>query len=308
MKGFLLNIVKLTTLTLTVLLLSLFFIPDKVSETSILAALKDKHALLKKTAPGKIILAGGSNVSFGVDSKILEEKLGRPVVNTGLHGGLGLEFMLNDLRPYIKMGDQVVLMPEYEYFYTDNFYGEMELVSVLFDVDPESQKVISNNQWMHLLKYLPTYSAKKIKNYISSLFNKNSVKVDIYHRNSFNSHGDAYFHWNQPDQNYLPASLLKGNEKVNPETIQFVKEFKLYVESKGAALLILPPAMDQTSFNNQKIIIKKIAEELKNNELPFLRNPADYMYPDSLFFNSYYHLNKKGVDLRTQQLLRDLGK
>lgn len=301
------NILKLTALTCAILLLSLFFVPDKVSETSILAALKDKHALLLKAAHGKVILAGGSNVSFGIDSKTLEENLGRPVVNTGLHGGLGLEFMLNDLRPYIKQGDLVVLMPEYEYFYTDNFYGEMELVSVLFDIEPESKKIISRDQWMHLLKYLPTYSAKKIKNYASSLLHKNPLTVDIYNRNSFNAYGDGYLHWDLPNQNYLPAPALRGDEKVNPKFIQFVREFKLYVQTKGAALIILPPVMDKTSFNNQKIIIKKIDEELRKNELTFVRNPADYMYPDSLFFNSYYHLNKRGVDLRTQQLLKDIG-
>jgi hypothetical protein len=288
------------------LALSLFFVPDKVSETSILTALKDKNELLKKTLSPKIILLGGSNVSFGMDSKKLEERYRMPVVNTGLHGGLGMEFMLNHARPYVQKGDVLILMPEYEYFYTNNFYGEMELVSVIFDVEPESKKIISNDQWSHLLKYLPTYSAKKIKNYASSLFQKSATVVDIYHRNSFNKYGDACLHWDLPNQNYLPAPPLKGNEKVNSESIQFLKEFKLYVKNRGAALLIFPPVIDKTSFDNQKIIIEKIAEELKNNDLTFFTKPSAYRYEDSLFFNSYYHLNKKGVDKRTEQLIRDL--
>ena len=48
MKTFLLNILVLTCVTILILGLSLFFIPDKASQYSILGALPDKHALLKK--------------------------------------------------------------------------------------------------------------------------------------------------------------------------------------------------------------------------------------------------------------------
>ena len=43
-----------------------------------------------------IVLLGGSNVAFGFDSRVLKEKTGMPVINAGLHAGLGLRFMMAD--------------------------------------------------------------------------------------------------------------------------------------------------------------------------------------------------------------------
>lgn len=306
MKPFLSKIVKFTFLVLIILGLSILFIPDKNVQSSILGAYPDKHELLKQTKNNKIILLGGSNVSFGIDSRQIEIVLKKPVVNMGIHAGVGLQFMINDIKSYIQKGDTVILIPEYEHFYTDNFYGEMELISVVFDIEPQLKKQIHTNQWLHLLKYLPTYSAKKIKNVPSLLQNKEQP-LSIYHKNSFNAYGDAYLHWNMPKQSYLPALKNKGTEEINPEVILLLKDFKNYVSQKKATLLIFPPVIDKTSFNNQKIIITKIAKDLKNNDIAFVCEPQNYQYNTELFFNSYYHLNKTGVDKRTQQLIHDLS-
>lgn len=308
MKSFLLHILKLTFLTIAVLMFSLFFIKDKVAQVSILAALPDKHQLLNSINDTKIIVLGGSNVSFGLDSKVIENQLSMPIVNMGIHAGIGLEYMVNDIKPFVKKGDLVVLIPEYEHFYTDDFYGGMELVQMVFEIEPKSKNLLNSKQCMHLLKYLPTYSAKKIKNFIPTLFNKKVEQIDIYHRKSFNAYGDAYLHWTMSNQTYLHAPKSNNIENVNNEVIVFLKEFKLYIEKQGARLLIFPPVMDKTSFNNNINIITKIAKELKNNDIAFECEPRSFCYSDSLFFNSYYHLNKLGVDKRTLQLLKDLDR
>ena len=56
------------------------------------AALVDKVERLKSITEPKIILVGDSNVAFGINSKKIEEELGMPVVNLGLHGALGNAF------------------------------------------------------------------------------------------------------------------------------------------------------------------------------------------------------------------------
>lgn len=308
MNLFLRNILKLVFLTIAVLLFSLFFIKDRVAQSSILAALPDKHQLLDAIKDSKMMVLGGSNVSFGLDSKVIENQLNMPIVNMGVHAGIGLEYMVNDIKPYLKKGDVIVLIPEYEHFYTDDFYGEMELVQMVFEIEPASKKLLNTEQWMHLVKYLPTYSAKKIKNFVPSLFNKKTETIDIYHRKSFNAYGDAFFHWTLPNQTYLHAPKSNHIENVNKDVIVFLKEFKFYTEKQGARLLIFPPVMDETSFNNKINIITKIAKELKNNDIAFECEPRSFCYNDSLFFNSYYHLNKLGVDKRTLQLLKDLDR
>lgn len=308
MRSFLFNILILIFITIIVLIFSLFFIPNKASQYNILGAIIDKHQILKNITSKKIILLGGSNVSFGINSELLKQKYKMPVINMSVHAGIGLEYMINDIKSYIKKEDQIILMPEYENFYTDNFYGEMELISVIFDVEPDSKHIIHKKQWVHLLKYLPTYSAKKIKNYIPSLLDRKSGIVDIYHRESFNTYGDANIHWNLPNQIYLEAVKNNGEEQVNLEVISFLKDFKAFVNAKGAELIILPPVIDQQSYENQKLIVTKIAQKLNDNGISFATDPVNYRYDNSLFFNSYYHLNKTGVDKRTIQLINDIDR
>lgn len=289
---------------------SLFFIRDKASSENILAALPFKHKHLDSMANGKILFVGGSNLSFGLDSKRIEDSLKRPVYNMGLHAGMGLEFIANDVLPYVKKNDLIVLAPEYENFHTDNFYGEMELVSVLFDVLPESRKSIAFKQWSRLLKYMPVYSAKKIKNFVPSLLQKtdSNAEVNIYDRRSFNSHGDAYIHWNLPNQDFLSLTRpVKANSLI-PEVIPFLKNYNDILKSKGASLILLPPVIEKQSYNNQSEIINIINLSLKKEELGYSVPTENYCYDRGYFFNSYYHLNKTGVDKRTLQIITDLKK
>ncbi|HKC68357.1 MAG TPA: hypothetical protein VKG26_09010 [Bacteroidia bacterium] len=308
MKSFLYRITLFFALVILVLTLSLYYIPDVVARTSMLAALIDKHEALKKIKTEKIIFVGGSNVSFGMDSKRIVEAYKKPVINMGVHAGIGLEYIMNDVKTYINKGDVVVLIPEYENFYTENFYGEMELISVLFDIDPSGRGYVDRTQWEHLLKYIPTYSAKKIKNYIPTLFHKSNLaqEIDIYDRRSFNEFGDAYIHWALPNQNYMPSKRNSGAEKINPYVITFIKNFKEYVDGRGAKLVILPPVIEAQSYTNQEKMIDAIDNTLIENNIEFMVKPNVYKFPADCFFNSYYHPNKKGVDKRTQIVIDNL--
>ena len=306
MKSFLIKIITFSILVIIILIFTVLFVPDNTVKSSLLGAYPFKHELLKKIKTKKIILLGGSNLSFGIDSRQIEKALKKPVINMGIHAGVGLEFMINDIIPYVKEGDTLIVVPEYEHFYTDNFYGEMELISVLFDIEPDSKKLINREQWKHLFKYLPSYAAKKLKNYVSSFLKNKEEPISIYHKKSFNSYGDAYLHWSLPNQSYLPSVINTGDETVNKDVINQLIELKHDLENKHATLLIFPPVIDETSFNHQEIIIRKINDALSSNNLSFVSNPINYRYSNHLFFNSYYHLNKTGVDKRTHQLINDL--
>jgi len=85
-------------------------------ELSYYVAMEEKIKRLEQLPSPKIILVGGSNVTFGVDSKRIESEFDLPVVNMSLHAGLGLEFMLNQLKNRTAKGDVVLIAPEYEHF------------------------------------------------------------------------------------------------------------------------------------------------------------------------------------------------
>lgn len=311
MKIFLAKTLGIAALTITLLVLSLIYIPDHVAKNNLLGALTDKHELLRQPSP-KIIFNGGSNVSLGLDSKRVADQFHLPVVNTGIHAGIGLRYIVNDIKPFIQAGDIVVLMPEYAHFFTNSFYGHMELVSILFDIYPEGKSQVNGSQWFHLSEFMPTYAAKKIKNLFVSRPHLND-SVDVYGRRSFNAYGDAYRHWTLPGCTLpkctLPiAKKCDGTETVNPEVISFLVDFRHFVESKNARLIILPPVFSSPSFQNQQFIINKIDAELTKNGIPFSASPERYKLEEDFFFDTEDHMNKTGVDLRTSLVLEDLNR
>jgi hypothetical protein len=98
------------------LLVGVMCLPPRPARTSYLASAIDKVKMLK-TVPGpRLILIGGSNLAFGIDSAYLQNRLQMPVINMGVHIAFGLRYMLNQARPYLRSGDIVVIVPEYEHF------------------------------------------------------------------------------------------------------------------------------------------------------------------------------------------------
>jgi hypothetical protein len=49
--------------------------------------------------------------------------------------------------------------------------------------------------------------------------------------------------------------------------------------------------------------------DLSNNlKIEILNKPSDFVLPDSLFFDTVYHLNKKGREIRTKKLIEIIKK
>ena len=81
-------------------------------DQTFLGELEEKHKRLTSLKEEKIVLIGGSNLAFGLDSEKLQEYVGMPVVNYGLYATIGTKAMLDMSRSHIKEGDVVVICPE----------------------------------------------------------------------------------------------------------------------------------------------------------------------------------------------------
>lgn len=287
----------------------LFWLEHPVANESLLGALPGKHALLKNAQSPKIVFVGGSNLSFGLDSMRISEEFQMPVVNMGIHAGIGLRYMMDDVLPYVKKNDVIVLVPEYSLFYAPGYYGGIELVSILFDIFPQGRLFISIQQWQKLAPYVLIYAGTKIKNIPSLIINKFKPKpkiIGIYDRRSFNSFGDAYIHWDKPSEIVSCAPKASGKETVNAFVFSEIKEFKNNLQKIDAKLIILPPVYQECSFNNQQYIIKQVETKLNENALAYLSPPLRYSFADNFIYDTYYHLNKQGIDLRTTRVIEDL--
>ena len=76
--------------------------------------IQNKLKRLKKIKGNKILFIGGSNVAYGIDCKLVEEKLKLNAMNFGCVVGLGPEILFENVSEFLKPGDTAVLCWEYE--------------------------------------------------------------------------------------------------------------------------------------------------------------------------------------------------
>lgn len=257
---------------------------------------------LRNAASPRLILVGGSNLSLGINSQMLKDSLALNPINTGISVGIGLCYMLDNTLKHVRKNDVVVVSPEYDHFFDRVSLGDEHLVRTVFDVAPESLPSLKLPQALKIAPLIPHYSFSKLKvrEYISE-----RDPSEIYDRNAFNIYGDNCKHWNLPTQNVdelNPLNVISFDYFV----IDQLGEFETKLNQRGAKLFITFPGLQQASFFKQRAGIKKVQKELKRAGFSLLGTPERYIMPDSLLFDTPYHLIKKGVDLRTSLLVEDL--
>lgn len=279
----------------------LLFPPTPRASKSLLAAGVMKDSLMSNVNPPRLLLIGGSNLSFGLNSQIIKDSLGLNPVNTGIHAAIGLIYMMDNALQYVREGDIVVLIPEYEEFYDGFAYGSEELLRTILDGNRSNIRLLHFRQFLNIIPYLPNYTMSKFR--LKEYTNVSETKH--YSVNSFNDFGDVSSHWNEKSETFKPANPLNG--KLNLTVIKEMKMFQSEIESKNAQLYVSFPVFQEQSYMNSRIQIETIEALLHEKEFPIIGSPERYLFPDSLLFNTPAHLIKSGVDQRTTFLIEDLS-
>ena len=269
------------------------------SSKSLLFANKQKDQLLVNVASPRMIFVGGSNLSFGLNSKTIKNELNVNPINTGVHASIGVKYMLDNTVQYVKEGDVVILALEYGHFYRDYNHVSEELFRTIVDVDLKKIKLLNLQQIVKFIPYVFKYSFSKFR--LSEYFN--IKESDVYSVNSFNEYGDTYKHWDLEARNFPPAKELSG--KYNQSVIDHILEFQKDISKRKAVLYVTYPGFQDLSYSNSVKQIEKITIEYKKHNLEILGSPERYRIPNNMMFNTPYHLNKTGVDFRTSLFIQD---
>lgn len=286
-----------------VLFFVVLFLPaNRVISNTCLFALPQKHLLLKNTPGPRIILIGGSNLSYGIDSRMIRDSLHLNPINCGIHACIGLNFMLEDYYHYVRENDIVVIAPEYNHFYGDFADGDINLLSILVDISPQYSDC-SRIQLLKLLKSAPEYGCAKLKlwNYFAKT---DTIIIDPNDKRGFNEFGDNNIHWTMTKEKNIKSMSIDG--ALNKELFKRLKDFETKLKKKHVTMYITFPSFQQTSFNMQRGKIDTIESMLKANDFSILGTADRYKMDDSLMFDTAYHLTKNAADHRTALLIEDL--
>jgi len=262
-------------------------------------ALKDKTVTLENTGSPRIVFVGGSNLVFGVDSKRVQDSTGLPVVNMAMLGGYGLTFMLNGVKQGIRKGDILIL--SFEYYLGE---GEMDLLAHTVDMVPGAYAYLNSYE----KRAYPFADAKlKLKHFIDALqttaqFNTGYVE-EIYRRDAFNSYGDVISHLEKPTPKVLGRRFkIEANDYTH--YIQIMNDFAAYAKSKGASLYYLYPDYPRSEYKKYLPAITSYDQQMRKLlAIPILNKVDTFIYDDEYFFDTVYHLNKKGREMRTNTLI-----
>lgn len=317
MKEFLIKLVVFSVIILSSL--GLFGIAPESSQkkSDYMSAVIDKHHRLASLGSRRILLVGGSNVAFGVNSKRIQDTLKIPVVNLALHAGLGLDFTLNEAAQVSRKGDIIILSPEY-------YSGEADpaLRAKITEAFPEVSSYYSSS----LLSPLKLYFMHQVDHMreraihtpvLSSFFNirveelpaKPEEGGEVYARHSFNEYGDAIGHLNKatPEHKGFDDKLVFAYRYY--EGIDKINSFYESCKAKGVKVVMLYPALAQSTYLVNKEVINRYQSDFsKNAKFPILNTPTSLVFPDDFFFDTFYHLTKQGREIRTSKIIDALVK
>lgn len=298
---------QLLTFSLIVLLIFAFaflYTPPVKVESALYGNI-DKIERLSSLASPKLVVIGGSNVSFGINSKMLEEELGIPTVNMGIHAGVGLKYMIQQVLTYIDSNDIVLISPEHAQFGA-MYYGNDKLLSLAQDVMPDSSLRLDADDYYYLADEIPSYVGNKCFKLLSFwLPITRELKSDVYTRNQFNEYGDAVAHFGYPSKGVRLKSL---SYSLDESVITQLNRHKSIIEKKGAAFIMCHPVLQHSCCHNSKSFMEKFNAFVEHDDADFsmVTKQEDYVFEDNLFFDTIYHLTEEGRDIRTKRLCLDI--
>ncbi len=277
---------------------------------SYFCAYYDKLNLIKsscKYQEPRIIFIGGSNVAFGINSKMICDSLAINVINFGLHAGIGARIPINDVLPYVKKGDIVVLQLEYSN-YCDGGYGNASSVlGLLFSTNNSNHSTLDLRQLIDYLS-VPKVTVgniiRLIKYPVTKSFNTIQSRSHFqYLRSGFNEFGDEICH----NQYVLKSVRMKPAPKydtIDKSFISFLVERRNQLELRGGKVILLPPAMVNSYYDS--LFPMQVRDALLNNNLGYVVDPQYLLYHDSCMFDTGYHLNKYGTVQNSQRIVNVL--
>lgn len=243
----------------------------------------------------KIVIIAGSNGGFSINSQILQDSLNLPVVNTSTHVGIGVRMQFEIYKDLLEKGDIVILCPEY-YSGKKSLYGESTLFRVLSSHMPEAYKKMSLSQWLNTFKYIGIYFKEARKH-------KGSLPFEgAYSAKYINRFGDISF----PREHHEIKIRFPFEGEMDSETTAYYQYIHEYLKRKGIRLIYLPPTLIESNYISQKSQIDSLAVFMQNNNIPFRADPKRYVFNDSLFFDTPYHMTSHGAIIRTMNLVEDI--
>jgi hypothetical protein len=277
-------------------------------------ALLDKHRLLKTAPQPRIIFAGDSNLAFGLDSGMIKKATGYNIINMGLHGGLGLIYSMDELKPYLKPGDIIIFIPDSAH-YAGSGIGDNTLVEVTI-LMPWLICYYSRENIMPFISNIPLTFQRRLRGLLSP-----SKELPSHRRSGFNEYGDNEGHIGMAPPEfkgkdfiakYIPQAANLNitrflPDRVNDQMVSQMNKFSAYCAARRVKVYISFSPLMENDRPKQETTLKSLEKNMRDRiSMKFIGNSTGYIYPKSYFFDNEFHLNGTGRAIRTKHLIETM--
>lgn len=283
------------------LFLFAFFVVSPQYTGNYQASMVDKVERLTNTEGPKIVLLGNSNLAFGMDSAMLEAAFQMPVVNMGLHGGVGNAFNESVAKLNVEEGDIYIIV--HDNFADNDTVKNPELAWITIENHYKLWKLLRLKDVPGMMEAFPTYLHKCIDFWSSET--GNTEQTNAYRRSAFNEYGDNVYPRpaSEPD---IDFSAVKINW-ISDRAAKRINSLNAYLTERGATLLVAGYPIAECEYTPTREEYDQFGKDLADKlDCPVISDYNEYRMDTSLFYDSYLHMTDAGVKLRTSLLINDL--
>lgn len=311
------RLAALVTAVLATVAAIVFFIPEK-NDYSL--GIELKHRRLAQFDTRKIVLVGGSNLSYGVDSKLIQQATGCPVVNMGMNGYFGVRYLLEEVKANINPSDIVVLSFEYDNLFK-SVEGSPASHLAIIKAYPAVFWYLSLEQKLQAIAAIPIVAQAKVMRLISELIA--AVKRPITGK-SYRTEGPADMNVIESLKSFTPEGDIVGHlgvvwpyeredavvpkgSTIDPEMIALMQAFAVGMQKRGVPVIVSYTPFLREAYDKLRSDLARFDAMVKSSP-PLIAPspPSAFVYDQSLFFDTVYHLNERGRPVRTQKIAADL--
>lgn len=271
----------------------------------------------------KIIVAAGSNVLFGIDTKQLSDELEIPVINFGLNRGLSLKTILDEFGAAVEKNDTLILALEPSYYSKDELGKWRARNSIAWDRGEwESMPLLDKIKSIYVLapsillelaeaRLEEVLLPKSIENRLRALDDQailskfaSAPKPLTFAYSAYNL--DSLGNLQKIDGSQFNGNIDSAEEmiKICHESRQLLHSFISTMAAKDVAVYFAnTPYVETNNMNPEKVwdAFMYITNQLAPLA-PVLENESPLILNKRFFFDNDLHLNAEGKNLRTKML------
>jgi len=279
----------------------------------------------------KVVLFAGSASLFGVNSPLVTETSGLPLLNFGLHAGLDIDLIALGSSDFIQAGDEVVVPLEFELYARDRpseltpanflaFYyryaAALPLANDFEILKATSPFRILEGTWDALryrlfgIRRYPVREGETLRQaWKQESADPEAIREWPYSLSAITPEGDMHVAENTPPRRLasLAETETPRGAEISPFALRQLTGWQRFIDARGARLFMTWPVIVEDDHGTifkpeywQTLI--NLARIAAADGFPIHCDPISMIVPRQYRYDTVYHVNVKGQVLYSEGL------